>query len=170
MISAFACALACINASSRMLYSMGRYQFLHGSMGLVHKTHKTPHVAVLASAAITLVLVLALLPEGFLNAFGLTGTIATYGFVVVYFGISFTAPFDMYRGGVLKASHVIVGGLGVLLMGFVIYASVVPYPAAPFNALPPVFIGYMVIGAIWFAILKAKSPQVLASIANDMEG
>jgi amino acid transporter len=170
MISAFACALACINASSRMLYSMGRYQFLHGSMGLVHKTHKTPYMAVLASAVITLVLVLALLPQGFLNGFGLTGTIATYGFVVVYFGVCVVAPVDMYRGGVLKASHVVCGGLGALLMLFVIYSSVYPYPAYPFNYLPPVFVGFMVIGAIWFAVLKAKSPQILASIATDMEG
>jgi amino acid transporter len=170
MISAFACALACINASSRMLYSMGRYQFLHGSMGLVHKVHKTPFMAVLASAGITLVLILALLPEGFLNAFGLTGTIATYGFVVVYFGISLAAPVDLYRAGVLKAQHVIVAVLGAFLMGFVIYASVVPYPAAPFNSLPPIFGAYLVIGLIWFLVLKAKSPQVLASIANDMEG
>lgn len=170
MISAFACALACINASSRMLYSMGRYQFLHGSMGLVHKVHKTPHVAVLASAAITLVLILALLPEGFLNAFGLTGTIATYGFVVVYFAISLTAPVDMYRAGILKPQHLILGLIGAFLMGFVIYASLVPYPAAPFNTLPPAFAIYMVIGLIWFLVLKARNPQVLISIANDMEG
>jgi amino acid transporter len=170
MISAFACALACINASSRMLYSMGRFQFLHASMGLVHKVHKTPFMAVLASALITLVLVLALLPEGFLNAFGLTGTIATYGFVVVYFGISLTAPVDLYRAGQLKAGTVIVSAIGAFLMGFVIYASVVPYPAAPFNTLPPIFVIYMVIGLVWFLVLKAKNPQVLLSIANDMEG
>jgi len=170
MISAFACALACINASSRMLYSMGRFQFLHASMGLVHKTHKTPFMAVLASAAITLVLVLALLPEGFLNAFGLTGTIATYGFVVVYFGIALTAPVDLYRSGQLNAQTVIVSAIGAFLMGFVIYASVVPYPAAPFNSLPPAFAIYMVIGLIWFLVLKARNPQVLLSIANDMEG
>jgi amino acid transporter len=170
MISAFACALACINASSRMLYSMGRYQFLHGSMGLVHETHKTPYMAVLASAVIVLVMVLGLLPEGFLNAFGLTGTIATYGFVVVYFGISLAAPFDLYRAGILKAPTLIVGALGVFLMGFVIYASLVPYPAAPFNWLPPVFAVYMAIGLVWFLVLKSKSPQVLKSIAMDMEG
>ena len=170
MISAFACALACINASSRMLYSMGRFQFLHASMGLVHKTHKTPFMAVLASAAITLVLMLALLPEGFLNAFGLTGTIATYGFVVVYFGIALTAPMDLYRSGQLNAQTVIVSAIGAFLMGFVIYASVVPYPAAPFNTLPPAFVIYMAIGLIWFLVLKARNPQVLLSIANDMEG
>ncbi len=170
MISAFACALACINASSRMLYSMGRYQFLHGSMGLVHKIHKTPFMAVIASALIVLVLFLALLPEGMLNGFGLTGTIATYGFVVVYFGVCVTAPVDMYRSGVLKVQHVICGIIGAALMAFVIYASVVPFPAAPFNVLPPVFVAFMVIGFVWFAILKSKSPQILRRIAEDMEG
>jgi amino acid transporter len=170
MISAFACALACINASSRMLYSMGRYQFLHGSMGLVHKTHKTPYAAVFASSAIVLVLILALLPQGFLNGFGLTGTIATYGFVVVYLGVALCAPFDMKRGGVLKPQHVICSIIGAALMAFVIYSSVVPYPAAPFNWLPPAFAIYMIVGLVWFAVLKAKSPQILASIAMDMEG
>ena len=170
MISAFACALACINASSRMLYSMGRYQFLHGSMGLVHRIHKTPYIAVLASALITLVLVLALLPQGFLNAFGLTGTIATYGFVLVYFGVCVVAPVDMYRGGVLKIQHIVCGVLGAILMAFVIFKSVVPYPAYPYNWLPPAFVAFMVIGAVWFAILRSRSPQILASIAQDMEG
>ena len=170
MISAFACGLACINASSRMLYSMGRYQFLHGSMGLVHKVHQTPYLAVLASSSIVLVLILCLLPQGFLNGFGLTGTIATYGFVVVYLGVAISASFDMKRGGVLKPQHVFCSVVGAALMGFVIYASVFPYPAYPFNYLPPVFVAYMVIGLIWFLVLKSRSPQILASIANDMEG
>jgi amino acid transporter len=127
-------------------------------------------MAVFASAGITLVLTLALLPEGFLNAFGLTGTIATYGFVVVYFAISLTAPVDMYRAGILKAQHVITGLIGAVLMGFVIYASLAPYPAAPFNTLPPAFAIYMAIGLVWFLVLKFRNPQVLVSIANDMEG
>ena len=170
MISAFACSLACINASSRMLYSMGRYQFLHRSMGLVHATHKTPHIAVLFSALLVLVLYLALLPQGLLNGFGLTGTIATYGFVVVYFGVCVTAPVDLYRAGVMKFQHLIFGVLGAALMAFVIYGSIVPYPAYPYNLLPPAFIIFMVIGAIWFTVLKSKSPATLRLIAEDMEG
>jgi amino acid transporter len=169
-ISAFACALACLNASSRMLYSMGRFQFLHGSMGLVHKVHKTPHVAVLTSALITLLIILALLPQGMLGGFGLAGTIATYGFVVVYFAVSLASPVDLYRAGVLKPQHVAYGVIGAAMMGFVIYSSVFPYPAAPFNMLPPIFAIYLAVGLVWFLVLKFKSPQVLASIANDMEG
>jgi amino acid transporter len=170
IISAFACALACLNASSRMLYSMGRYQFLHSSMGAVHAKHKTPHIAVYASGALCLLCILALLPEGFLNGFGLAGTIATYGFVVVYFGVSLASSFDLYKAGLLKPINVLCTAVGAAMMGFVIYASLFPYPTAPFNALPPVFLVYMGIGLIWFLVLKAKAPQVLASINNDMEG
>ncbi len=170
IISAFACALACVNASSRMLFSMGRYQFLHGSMGLVHKKHKTPHIAVYASGVITVLVMLALLPQGFLNGFGLAGTIATYGFVVVYFGVCLASILDLSRAGALKIQHVIYGLAGAAMMGFVIYSSVYPYPAAPFNILPPAFAIYLGIGLVWFLVLKFKSPQVLSSIANDMEG
>ena len=170
VISAFACALACLNASSRMLYSMGRYQFLHSSMGLVHAKHKTPHMAVYVSGALCLLCILALLPQGFLGGFGLSGTIATYGFVVVYFGVSLASSADLYKIGQLKPFNVVCTLIGAAMMGFVIYSSVFPYPAAPFNALPPVFLVYMGIGLIWFLVLKAKAPQVLASINNDMEG
>jgi amino acid transporter len=171
MISAFACGLACINAGSRMLYSMGRFQFLHGSMGMVNQRHQTPQNAIIVSSLITLIILVPLaIGQGFLNAFGLTGTIATYGFVVVYLGVCLTAPLDMYRGKMLKPAHVICGLIGALLMAFVVYASLFPYPAAPFNWLPPVFLLYLVVGLVWFAVLKSKSPQVLLSIANDMEG
>jgi amino acid transporter len=169
-ISSFACGLACVNASSRMLYSMGRYQFLHGSMGLVHKTHKTPHYAVFFSVGIVLVAFLALLPAGFLNAFGWTGTIAAFGFVVVYLLMCIAAPVEMKKTGDLKALNVLIGAIGVALMLFVIYGSVYPVPSFPFNILPYIFLGYMVLGGIWFAVLKAKSPQVLTSIMLDMEG
>jgi hypothetical protein len=65
---------------------------------------------------------------------------------------------------------VVSGIIGAALMLFVIYASLDPYPAAPFNWLPPLFAAYLVIGLIWFLVLKSKSPTILASIANDMEG
>jgi amino acid transporter len=169
-ISAFACGLACINAGSRLLYSMGRYQFFHGSMGLVHKTHRTPHFAVLLCGAMVLAATLALIPAGFLNAFGWTGTFATFGFVIVYLAMCICAPLEMRKSGGMKFYHVILGAAGVALMAFVFYGSVYPVPSYPYNILPYLFLAYMVIGAIWFGILKAKSPQILGSIQHDMEG
>ncbi len=44
-------------------------------------------------------------------------------------------------------------------MSFVIIGSVFPQPEFPYNVLPIPFVGYMVVGAIWFAILKIGRPQ-----------
>jgi amino acid transporter len=169
-ISSFACGLACVNAGSRLLFSMGRYKFLHGSMGMVHKSHQTPHVAVLFSIGLVALAVLALLPAGFLNAFGWTGTIAAFGFVLVYLLMCIAAPVEMKKTGDLKPINILIGAVGVALMLFVIYGSIYPVPAYPFNILPYLFFAYMVAGALWFAVLKAKSPQILATIVHDMEG
>jgi hypothetical protein len=89
---------------------------------------------------------------------------------VVYFGVCLSAPVDLYRAGAMKIQHVIYGVLGAGLMAFVIYGSIVPYPAYPYNFLPPIFVAFIIVGAIWFAILKSKSPGTLRLIAEDMEG
>jgi hypothetical protein len=38
-----------------------------------------------------------------------------------------------------------------------------------YNVLPYLFFVYMAVGAAWFALLKARSPQILATIQHDME-
>jgi amino acid transporter len=169
-ISVFACALASINAAARLLFSMGRYRFLHRSMGLVHDTHHTPHRAILLCGAMLAVVCLGLLPAGFLDAFGYAGTLASFGFVVVYFALCVVAPMDLKRSREMKPQHVIVGVVGAALMLFVVIGSVYPVPQHPYDILPYVFFAYMAVGAAWFTVLKAKSPQTLASIQHDMEG
>jgi amino acid transporter len=170
MISVFACALASINAASRLLFSMGKYQFLHRSMGLVHDTHRTPHRAVLLCGFLVAVITLGMLPAGFLNAFGCAGTFASFGFVVVYLALCIVAPIDLNRSREMRPRHVLIGAAGAALMMFVIVGSVYPVPGYPYDILPYVFFAYMVAGAIWFTVLKARSPQTLASIQHDMEG
>ena len=170
MISVFACALASINAAARLLFSMGKYQFLHHSMGRVHAVHQTPHRAIILCGVLLAAIAVALTPIGLLDAYGCSGTFASFGFVVVYLMICVVAPMDLRRGGEMKLRHVVIGAVGTALMLFVIVGSVYPVPAYPYNILPFVFFGYMVLGAVWFAVLKAKSPQTLASIQHDMEG
>jgi amino acid transporter len=170
MISVFACCLASITAAARLLFSMGKYQFLHRSMGLVHDTHRTPHRAILLCGGMLAVICIGLMPVGMLDAFGCAGTFASFGFVVVYFALCIVAPMDLNKSREMKSRHVFVGMAGAALMLFVVFGSVYPVPAYPYNVLPYLFFVYMAIGAIWFAILRAKSPQTLASIQHDMEG
>jgi amino acid transporter len=170
MISVFACCLASINAAARLLFSMGRYQFLHSSMGLVHDTHRTPHRAIILCGGVLAFICLGLLPAGLLHAFGYAGTFASFGFVVVYFALCIVAPMDLKKSAEMKMRHVLLGMIGAALMLFVVFGSVYPIPEYPYNILPYLFFAYMAIGATWFTVLKAKSPQTLASIQHDMEG
>ncbi len=170
MISVFACCLASITAAARLLFSMGKYKFLHHSMGLVHDTHRTPHRAILFCGCLLATVSVAMLPAGFLNAFGYAGTFASFGFVVVYLMLCIVAPLDLLKTREMKPHHALIGILGTALMSFVIFGSVFPIPAYPYNILPYAFFAYMAAGALWFAALKAKSPQTLASIQHDMEG
>jgi amino acid transporter len=169
MISVFACSLASINAASRLLYSMGKYQFLHRSMGRVHSTHRTPHHAILLCGSALAAICLAMMPVGLLDGFGYAGTFASFGFVVVYLAVCIVTPMDLQRSRQMRSVHVLIGVMGAALMLFVIVGSVYPVPAFPYDALPYGFFAYMLIGAIWFARLNATSPQVLASIEHDME-
>jgi len=169
VISGFACALASINAASRLLYAMGRYQFVGKSMGSVHEHHQTPHVAVTLCCGFTLVISLGVMPIGTLDAFGLTGTFGTMGFLFVYLLVCLVAPIDLRRTGPLLPRQAIVAGIGVMLVGFVMFGSLYPVPPSPYNLIPYLFALYMAVAAAWFLILKHRRPGLLETIEHDLE-
>jgi hypothetical protein len=70
----------------------------------------------------------------------------------------------------MKPMHVLLGMAGTALMLFVIIGSVYPVPPYPYDILPYVFFAYMAAGALWFGMLKLRSPETLATIQHDMEG
>jgi len=168
-ISSFACALASLNAFGRMMFSLGRYQFVHSSMGMVHKEHQTPHIALAVGAVINFAATAAFAGAGETNTFGWWGTLASYGFIIVYFLCSVAAPLYLRKTGELKGSDVYVGVLGAALMLFSLAGSLYPIPAYPYNLFPYFFLGYIALGMIWFFILKVRAPQALLGIEHDME-
>jgi amino acid transporter len=169
-VSSYACALASINAFGRMLFSLGRYQFVHSSMGLVHKQHRTPYVAVGVGAALNFIFTALFSGLTETTTYGWWATIASYGFIVVYLLCSIAAPIYLRKTKELKAIDVIVGLLGAGLMIYSLYGSVYPVPAYPYNIFPYMFLAYMFIGGIWALILRVRSPQALLGIKHDLEG
>ena len=168
-ISSFACALASLNAFGRMLFSLGRYNFVHASAGKVHVTHRTPHVALAFGTILNFVLVCAFSGHAELDTFGWYGTIASFGFIVVYLLCSVAAPALLRKTGEFKPVDMFFGGLGAVLMALSLVGSLYPVPAYPYNLLPYGFLAYMVAGAAWFFLLKSKAPSVLLRIEHDLE-
>ncbi|WP_374545698.1 APC family permease [Rhodoblastus sp.] len=169
-ISSFACALASLNAFGRLLFSLGRYQFVHQSMGMVHAEHKTPYVALGFGASLNFALCAAFVNAGAeTDTFGWYGTMASFGFIVVYLLCSICAPLYLNKTGEAKTRDVVLGALGVVLMAGAVVGSVYPVPAYPLNLLPYIFLGYLAVGVAWFFILKTRAPQTLLGIEKDME-
>jgi amino acid transporter len=148
MVSCFACALASINSFSRILFSLGRYQFVHRSMGLVHDRHQTPHLAVTIGVLLNFLVCVAFYKHATTDLLGWFGT----------------------KTGAARPIDYIMGAIGGVLMVLSLIGSVYPVPAAPYNYLPYGFALYMMAGIVWFVVLKSRMPQVLLAIEHDLEG
>ena len=172
VISMFACTLASINAGSRILFSMSRHGILHPHVGRAHDTNETPHHAVTLSSVLVFVLPAILLifcKLAVLDVFNDLSTIATYGFLLVYVGISIAAPVYLKSIGKLTIGSILLSAVSVLFMLPPLVATVYPAPAPPLNAFPYYFIGYLVVGAIWFTYLRLKSSKVIEEIKLDLD-
>jgi amino acid transporter len=182
MVSLFACTLACINAGARILYSMGQHGVFHHRLGQAHGTNQTPYVAV--TIACLLVFLIPMITTMFgvkpLDNYAYAGTIATYGFLVAYLLISLAAPIYLARQGQLKFSNVLVSVLAIIFMlipalgsvgigGDNFLSQVFPIPAAPYNIFPYLFLLYLVLGGIWFAVIRARSPRIIQQMEADIE-
>jgi amino acid transporter len=170
MISCFACALASINSFSRILFSLGRYQFVHRSMGLVHDKHQTPHLAVTIGVLLNFVVCAVFYKHSTTDLLGWFGTIASFGFIIVYLMCSIAAPVLLRKTGETRVIDYVMGAVGSILMVLSLVGSVYPVPAAPYNYLPYGFALYMLAGVVWFVVLKNRMPQVLLAIEHDLEG
>lgn len=182
MISFFACALACINAGARIAFSMAQHGIFDPRLGHAHGTNRTPHIAVTIAAAIVFLIPTVTTMFGVkpLDNYAYAGTISTYGFLTAYVLISIAAPIYLARRGQLRLPNLMVSVLAVMFMLIPIVGSlgipgknflseIFPIPAAPYNVLPYFFLLYLVLGAVWFAMIRSRSPQIIAQIETDIE-
>jgi amino acid transporter len=169
LISGLACLLASINAASRLMFSMARYDCFPVMLTKVHSHYHTPSAAVGLAVGVILLGSITVLPLGALEAFGFAGTLATFGFLAVYFLICLAAPLDQFRAGTLSFTHLILSCGGTSIMTFVILGSLYPVSPWPQSLLPYLFLTYLVTGSVLFFLLARKKPQVLQAIFLDKE-
>jgi amino acid transporter len=138
-------------------------------MGMVHQKHQTPHIAVTIGCIVNFLICAAFSKQAYTDLLGYFGTIASFGFILVYMACSIAAPMLLKKLGTVTTGDYIFGVLGTVLMILSLIGSLYPVPDAPYTYFPYGFAAYMLIGALWFAVLKIRMPQTLLGLEHDME-
>ncbi len=172
VMSQIACALACINAAARIVYSMSGHGLVHRSTASTHETNATPHVAVtVLSVLVTSVPVFLFFRRvALLDIFGYTGTLATFGFLFAYILMVLAAMFYSSQRGELKATSVMLSIAALALLALPLVASLEPAPAPPDNYLPYVFLVLLLVGVARFVYLRITRPDLLREVEDSLAG
>jgi amino acid transporter len=166
--SFFAVTIACINASSRILYTMGEEGILPRALGRAHLRFKTPHVAIAVIAPVVLVVPVILVVVGFepLEVFTYTGTIGTFGYMLGYVLMAIALPFFLRRRGEFNPLSAVLAVVVVAALVYVFYKNVIPVPDYPLNLMPWIFLGLVLIGLAWYAAMRARTPQLVEEVGT----
>jgi len=176
--SMFACTLACINAGSRLIYSMARDGMGHSTIGSVHRVRSTPHIAIAVAAVpmIAVPIITTIINESAVNATGWVGSVATFGFMLGYALVGIGAPIFLSRVGAPAMLAWILGLLGAAIMVFVFWANWLPqtipgnlFPSltGAYIWLPYIFLGWTAIGIVYYAIWQRRNPAKAAEVGNN---
>jgi amino acid transporter len=163
LVSLFACTLACITAAARVLLLMAHHGLAHDSLRNTHAKNQTPSRAVVITGIVALLPTAILAARGAsgLDVYGWLGSLATYGFIVVYGLVSIALPRYLRNHGVFRPGAQIVPWLAGAAMLFALVGNLYPMPAGPYGKLPLVYLAYLSAGLLWFAFRRRRqgTPQ-----------
>jgi len=153
VVSMFACVLACITASARVLMIMAHHGLAHKRLSQTHARNATPGGAVLVIGLLMLLPTAVLTMRGVSGSdiYGWMGSLATYGFITVYGQVTFALPFYLKLKQALTAPLLLLSIAATTAMVLVLVGTLYPVPAAPYNWLPYLYLAYLIAGLVWFA-------------------
>jgi amino acid transporter len=160
MLSFFALASSCMNAGARVMFAMGRHDFVHKNTSYAHSKHGTPHVALMVMAIVMFTVVTVcyfiLVQNGMavLDEFNDAGTMGAFGFLGAYTLIVLSAPAFLKKRGELKAGHIALCASAMLLLLIPMAGMFYPLPDPPVRYFPYIFGAYL-----WFGILRVMGMQ-----------
>lgn len=168
MASFFAVTIACINASSRILYTMGEEDILPRALGRAHPTHRTPHVAITVIAPVMIIVPIVMVASGveLLNVIGYTGTIGTFGYMLGYLLMAMALPFFLRRRGEANSLSAVLAVIVVAVLLYVFWKNVYPVPPYPFNLMPWIFIGLVALGMAWYTAIRVRKPEIVEEVGS----
>ena len=170
-LTLFASLIASFNAVARMLATIASEGLAPRFLAHRHPRNRTPTAAIYTLGVawlVTVIVVIAINAQP-LDVVDLLGDFAGYAYTVVY-ALICLATFKYLRNThELRWNNIVVAIIPVVILGYVLYNSVVPFPAWPDN-VP--LIGSIICFVAMFAgyvVLRVRSPEILARVGSSVD-
>jgi amino acid transporter len=166
-VSAFSSGLGLITLSTRVLADISRSKLAPRWLSREHPRFATPYLGVIGAALIAVALAFAIgLATTVSTMIGWLAGANTLGLILVYVMMSLGAlrefrlqPAVPGRFADSMLARTGLPSVAVLLLGYALYASVVPQPAFPYNLTPVAVAGVVLISLIAAAVLRARGTE-----------
>jgi amino acid transporter len=157
---------AMLNAGARSLFTFGHDRALPVAFTRTHRAFHSPYVGIVALGAVAFAIALTftLIGTGRLLADVYIGTTATYGYLVSYLLVTVATPIWLYRIRALRLPGLAASVIASLAMIYVLFKNVSPTPAYPFDILPYIFLGLLLVGLGRYAWIRVRDPEQAARI------
>jgi len=175
VVDAFVAALAGTALVSRTAFAMGREGGLPKAFAWTHPRFKTPWVSILASLALTVILV-SWLARGTWNDpftyFAFMATTATFGILGTYILVSLAGMTYFFRTRAASAVSynvlldVVLPLAAIVVCALTIYWSIFPRPPAPISYSIWVALGWFGLGVAYLLWLRLRSPDKVAQFGS----
>ncbi len=172
--SAIGTGMACTNAASRVMYTMGQAGTLPARFGRIHPVHRTPAFAIgfIQLFGFVAVLIVGLLFQP-ADIFAFLGTIATLGVIILYSmaNVALTSYIRREHPDDFRVwRHVVIPWIGTLALLPVLFITVYPAPAWPYNLTPFLFVVALICGFGYMQWRESRHPGTLARGATMLVG
>src|SRR5689334_12100572 len=161
--------VASVNAAIRVMYTMGRERALPGALGrLSHR--RSPVAAIGCLTAVTLLIGLPLTyVYGGVPTFGYLAGIGGLPVVLIYFTVNIAvirAFRTEFRDEFRPVPHLLIPAAASVVFLFPLWGILFPGVYTLANLLPFISVGWLLIGAIAAAILRARRPATFQALGR----
>ena len=152
VVSAFSATVANANVATRYLYSLGRDGFLNKRLAETARRQKSPVGALAALAIPALILSLAFAGTNPASAFNYVAGTAGFLYTFIYLCIATVCIWYFYRQK--RYPYAALSVIAGAIVGYALWSSLVPAPTYPFNILPYIAGGVVLVGIAIIAFSK----------------
>jgi amino acid transporter len=163
-ISAFGCVLACTVGAARILYALSRDGVAPKSLAGVSAKRGTPVPATIAVTVGSFVLIalFALIWKAKpFDEFVWSGVIGTLILLVVYIMATVGAMRVLFfsKRKIVRTWEIVIPLASLVVLVYVIYRNVVPYPTGANAKLPVIFIAWIAVGVVYVLVRPAVAKR-----------